>query len=63
VQRPAAAPPGWITVRRKDGKRTTLNATAKLGQVPEENDQFQAILTVLTELFRWTRPQTPGRTA
>jgi hypothetical protein len=63
VQRPAAAPPGWITVRRKDGKRTTLNATAKLGQVPEENDQLQAILTVLTELFRWTRPETPRRTA
>jgi hypothetical protein len=63
VQRPPAAPPGWITVRRKDGKRTTLNATAKLGQVPEENDQFQAILTVVTELFRWTGPAASRRTA
>jgi hypothetical protein len=63
VRRPNAAPPGWITVRRKDGKRTTLNATAKLGQVPEENDQFQAILTVVTELFRWTGPAASRRTA
>ena len=63
VERPPAAPPGWIRVRRKDGKRTTLNATAKLGQVPEDKDQLQAILTVLTELFRWTRPAATGRTA
>jgi hypothetical protein len=63
VRRPDAAPPRWITVRRKDGKRTTLNATAKLGDVPRETDQFQVVLTVLTELFRWSRPQAPRRTA
>lgn len=62
-QRPATPPPGWIRVRIKDGKRITLNATAKLGQVPEEQDQLQTILFVLTELFRWTRPATPRRTA
>lgn len=63
VVRPPAAPPGWIAVRRKDGKRTSLNATAKLSAVPAEGDQLQAILTVVTELFRWTRPETRGRTA
>jgi hypothetical protein len=63
VHRPNAAPPRWITVRRKDGKRTVINATAKLGQVPEERDQFQAILFVVTEVFRWTMPESPRRTA
>lgn len=63
ARRPATAPPGWITVRRKDGKRTTLGAVAKLGRVPEEHEQLQAILTVVTELFRWTAPGTaPGNT-
>jgi hypothetical protein len=63
VRRPNAAPPGWITVRRKDGKRTVLSATAKLGRMPEEKDQFQAILIVVTELFRWTMPESPRRSA
>lgn len=62
-RRPAASPPRWINVRVKDGKRTTLNAVAKLRQVPQEQDQLQAILTVVTELFRWTTPETPRRTA
>jgi hypothetical protein len=63
VRRPNAAPPGWITVRRKDGKRTVLSAIAKLGRVPEEQEQFQAILTVVTELFRWTAAASPRRSA
>jgi hypothetical protein len=63
VRRPDTAPPGWITVRRKDGKRTVLSAIAKLGRVPEEQEQFQAILTVVTELFRWTAPASPRRSA
>jgi hypothetical protein len=63
AHRPTASPPGWIVVRRKDGKRTTLNAIAKLGRVPSDQEQFQAILTVVTELFRWTRPESAGRTA
>ena len=63
VQRPPTAPPRWIAVRRKDGKRTVLNATAKLPEVPGDQDQLQVILTVVTELFRWTQAQTPRRTA
>jgi hypothetical protein len=63
VQVPPTAPPRWIAVRRKDGKRTLLNATAKLPEVPGDQDQLQAILAVVTELFRWTRPETPRRTA
>lgn len=63
VRRPDAAPPGWIAVRRKDGKRTVLSAIAKLGRVPEEQEQFQVILTVVTELFRWTAPASPRRSA
>jgi hypothetical protein len=63
VRRPAAAPPGWIAVRRKDGRRTVLSAIAKLGRVPGEQEQFQAILTVVTELFRWTAPASPRRSA
>ncbi|GLY75942.1 hypothetical protein [Actinoallomurus iriomotensis] len=63
VRRPGTPPPAWVQVRLKDGKRTALNATAKLPRVPEENDQLQAILTVVAELFRWTPPQTSGRTA
>jgi hypothetical protein len=58
AHRPPAAPPGWIRVRRKDGKRTTLGAVAKLPRVPEDGEQLQAILTVVTELFRWTLPDT-----
>jgi hypothetical protein len=63
VRRPDTAPPAWIRVRLKDGKRVALNATAKLPRVPEESDQLQAILTVVAELFRWTPPQVSGRTA
>ncbi|GAA4501805.1 hypothetical protein GCM10023191_052390 [Actinoallomurus oryzae] len=63
ARRPGTAPPAWIRVRVKDGKRVALNATAKLPRVPEENDQLQAILTVVAELFRWTPPQASGRTA
>jgi hypothetical protein len=63
VRRPNAAPPGWITVRRKDGKRTVLSAIAKLGRVPEEQEQFPVILTVVTELFRWTAAASPRRSA
>lgn len=63
AHRPPASPPGWISVRRKDGRRTTLNAVAKLPRVPEDHEQLQAILTVVTELFRWTRPEAPRRTA
>jgi hypothetical protein len=62
-QRPGSPPPAWITVRRKDGKRTVLSATAKLATVPNENDQLKAVLTVVTEVFRWTRPDTARRTA
>jgi hypothetical protein len=60
AHRPPASPPGWITVRRKDGKRTSLGAVAKLGRVPDDREQLQAILTVVTELFRWTRPESTG---
>ncbi|MFB9839993.1 hypothetical protein [Actinoallomurus acaciae] len=63
ARRPATAPPGWVGLRIKNGRRTTLVATGKLPQVPGQDDQFRAILTVVTELFRWTPPQTSGRTA
>jgi hypothetical protein len=61
--RPGTAPPGWLRVRIKDGRRTTLAATGKLSPLPEERDQLQAILAVAAELFRWTPPRTSGRTA
>jgi hypothetical protein len=63
VRQPASPPPRWIGLRRKDGKRTVLTATAKLAQVPDEGDQLKVILTVVTEVFRWTRPDTARRTA
>jgi hypothetical protein len=62
ARQPDASPPAWISVRTKEGKRTALSATAKLGRVPDDEDQLQAILMVMTELFRWTRPAAPRRT-
>jgi hypothetical protein len=62
VRRPDGPAPAWILVRTKEGKRTALSATAKLGRVPADQDQLQAILTVVAELFRWTPPDAPRRT-
>jgi hypothetical protein len=63
AQQPGSPPPGWIAVRRKEGKRTVLSATAKLARVPAEDDQLKTVLTVVTEVFRWTGPDTARRTA
>lgn len=61
--RPGTPPPKWIQVRVRDGKRRSVTATAKLPMVPWASEQVQHILTVTTELFRWTPPGTvrPGR--
>jgi hypothetical protein len=63
VHRPDGPPPAWMSVRVKEGKRTALSATAKLDRVPDDQAQLQAILSVVTELFRWTPPGAPRRTA
>ncbi len=60
--RPDAPPPPWIRVRTKEGKRTVLSATAKIPPAIGEME-IQAILTVVTELFRWTPPDAVRRTA
>lgn len=55
-QRPARPPVRWIAVRVRDGERVDLRATAKLPSIPPPPDQLDQILTVATEVFRWTPP-------
>lgn len=52
---PAGAPPPWIRVKVKPGPKTVIRASAKV-PLPAERDQLGAIMTVATELFRWTGP-------
>lgn len=56
IYRPPAPPPGWIKVKVRTERRPVISAVAKLPQLPPEQEQPQAILTVATELFRWTPP-------
>lgn len=58
VRRPASPPPGWIVVRVKDGPRPVIRATAKIPAAADERALVEPILTVSTELFRWTPPGT-----
>jgi hypothetical protein len=66
VARPAGAPPPWIHVRVRNGKRVIVRADAKFEPVPDEAAATRRILTLATELFRWTPPRarrSAGRTA
>ncbi|WP_113702259.1 hypothetical protein, partial [Nonomuraea lactucae] len=54
--RPGVPPPPWIRVRVRPGQRTVIKAAAKV-PLPREHEQLGAIMTVSTELFRWTAPR------
>ena len=51
--RPGTPPPRWIQVRVRPGHKTVIKAAAKL-PMPDGDGQFGALMTVLTEPFRWT---------
>ena len=61
-RRPAHAPPRWIKVKLRGGKRHAVTATGKLPGFPQGHEQVDRILGVAVEVFRWT-PQTPGNRA
>ncbi|MEU0564925.1 hypothetical protein ABZ297_05960 [Nonomuraea sp. NPDC005983] len=54
ASQPGGPPPPWIQVKVRPGAKTVIRAGAKL-PVPSERDQLPLIMTVATELFRWTR--------
>lgn len=53
---PAGPPPPWIAVRIKPGQRVVVRARATVG-LQQATEETEVLLTVLTEVFRWTPPQ------
>ncbi|WP_336213677.1 hypothetical protein [Nonomuraea sp. LPB2021202275-12-8] len=52
-QQPGSPPPPWIRVRPRGRSRMVIRAVAKL-PMPRQADELPLMMTVATELFRWT---------
>ncbi|MBO2447308.1 hypothetical protein J4573_09445 [Actinomadura barringtoniae] len=61
LQRPASPPPGWISVRVRDGKRPVIRASAKV-EAGRQHERMlpEQILHMATELFRWSPADSAG---
>jgi hypothetical protein len=56
VRQPAVPPPPWLAVRVRNERRMVIRASAKLPPLSDETFDYERILYVLTETFRWTPP-------
>jgi hypothetical protein len=68
VRQPGSPPPPWVAVKVRGtetgaGGRPVLRSAAKMRDVPKDHSQAERILTVATELFRWTPPGMARRSA